>query len=202
MKFVPFLIVVVAFVACNSDQKPDTKAINKKLLSGDFEMYEHLSLRHCDSLTTDSLMTYFYEDSLYTGQCYLNYPNSTAVYEIKQIFKGQLHGNRIILSPKGDTLNQNIYKFGELARRSVGKNEICHCDSLNEVVNPDGQKEMHYFEAPYNGVCQRYFPEPDTNKIYLEIPYKNGLIHGEMIFYNRQGIAVLTENYVEGDKKQ
>lgn len=200
MKLLSILMILAALTACSSDQKPDTKAINKRLLSGDFEMYNHLERCHCDSLIIDSLNIYFENDSLYTGECFLTYPNSTNFYEIRQLFKGQLHGNRIIFSPKGDTLNQNIYNFGKLIRRSVGENEICHCDSLEEAAKLNGDKIMHYFGAPYNGICQRFFPAPDTNKVYLEIPYDSGKIHGEMMIYNRQGKVILKEKYTEGEK--
>lgn len=200
MKFLSIIILLTALIACNTEKNPDTQSINKRLLSGDFEMYDHLETCHCDSLTIDSLNTYYENDSLYTGQCFLTYPNSTEVYEIKQLFRGQLHGNRIILSPKGDTLNQNVYNFGKLIRRSVGEKEVCHCDSLKEVKNPNGDKVMHYFDAPYHGTCQRYFPAPDTNKIYLEVPYESGKIDGDMIIYNRQGDVILKESYSEGEK--
>lgn len=200
MKILTIILVLLTFVACQSEQKPDTKAINKRILSGDFEMYEHLSVCHCDSLTIDSLDTYYKNDSLYTGVCFLTHPVSEKKSEIRQIFRGQLHGNRIDLSKQGDTLSKSIYNLGKLVSRTTSEIEICHCDSLQEIVNSDGEKLMHYQEAPFNGICNRYFPLPDTNKIYLEIPYKNGLVHGDMIIYDRRGKEILTEVYEDGEK--
>jgi len=200
MRITTIILVLLTFVACQSEQKPDTKAINNRILSGDFEMYEHLSVYHCDSLRIDSLNTYYKGDSLYTGVCFLNYPKSEKKSEIRQIFKGQLHGNRIELTKQGDTITQSIYNFGKLKSRRTGEVEICHCDSLQEVANTDGEKLMHYKEAPFNGICKRFFPEPDTNQVYLEMPYKNGLVHGDMIIYDRRGNEILTEVYVDGEK--
>lgn len=194
-------MILMVLTACSSNENPVSKSINKRLLTGDFEVYEQLETCPCDSLRIDSLDNYYKNDSLYTGQCFLTYPNSTKHYEIRQLFKGQLHGNRIIFSPKGDTLNQNIYNFGTLVRRSVGEKEVCHCDSLSEIVKPNGEKIMHYFNAPYNGICRRFFPVPDTNTVYLEIPYKSGKIDGDMIIYNRNGEVILKESYSEGEKK-
>lgn len=200
MKIVSIILILLAFVACQSDQKPDTQAINNRILSGDFEMYEHLSVCHCDSLTIDSLNTYHQNDSLYTGVCFLTHPNTGKKSEVRQIFKGQLHGNRIDLSLKGDTLIQSIYNLGKLVSRITSELEIVHCDSLQEVANDSGKTLKYYLDAPFNGVCRRFFPEPDTNKVYLEMPYKNGLVDGDMIIYNRQGDEVITEVYENGKK--
>jgi antitoxin component YwqK of YwqJK toxin-antitoxin module len=200
MKIITILLILLTFVACQSDQKPDTEAINKRILAGDFEMYEELSTCYCDSLTIDSLVTYYKNDSLYTGVCFLTYPKSQKQSEIRQIFKGQLHGNLINLSRNGDTLSQTIYNLGEMISRTTSELVMCHCDSLTEIVQPNGEALMQYKEVPFNGVCNRFFPLPDTNKIYLEMPYKNGVVHGDMVIYNRQGEEILTEVYDEGEK--
>jgi antitoxin component YwqK of YwqJK toxin-antitoxin module len=200
MKIITIILILLTFVACQSNEKPNTKAINNRILSGDFEMYEHLSICNCDSLTIDSMDTYYKNDSLYTGVCFTNFPESEKKAEIRQIFKGQLHGNRIDLSKQGDTLVQSIYNLGELKSRTTSELQICHCDSLQEVVNDEGETRIHYQETPFNGICNRYFPLPDTNKIYLEMPYKKGLVHGDMIIYDRRGNEILTEVYEDGEK--
>lgn len=200
MKIIAILLIILAFVACQSEKKTDTQAINKRILSGDFDMYEQLSICHCDSLVIDSLDTYYKNDSLYTGVCFLTYADSEKKSEIRQIFKGELHGNRIDLSLKGDTLIQSIYNLGKLISRKTSEIEVCHCDSLQEVIKADEMKLMYYLDAPFNGICHRYFSLPDTNKVYLEVPYKNGLVHGDMIIYNRKGEEVLKEVYEDGEK--
>lgn len=200
MKFVSIILILLVFIACQSEQKKDTKAINQKILAGDFDMYEKLDICRCDSLQIDSLNTYYKHDSLYTGVCFYTYPNSNKKSEIKQIFKGQLHGNRIALSEEGDTLVKSIYNLGELVNQITSEPIVCHCDSLNKISNENDETLMLYKDLPFNGVCQRFFPVPDTNKIYLEIPYKNGFIHGDMIFYNRQGNEILAEPYENGEK--
>lgn len=200
MRIISIILLLTILVACQSDQKPDTQTINKQILSGDFEMYEHLSTCNCDSLTIDSTDTYYKNDSLYTGVCYTNFLESEKKAEIRQLFKGQLHGNRINLSKQGDTLVQSIYNLGELKSKTTSELQVCHCDSLNEIINEETGKLMYYEDAPFTGICNRYFPLPDTNKIYLEIPYKNGLVHGDMIIYDRRGKEILTEVYEEGEK--
>jgi antitoxin component YwqK of YwqJK toxin-antitoxin module len=200
MRIITIILVLIAATACESDQKPDTQTINKHILSGDFEMYEHLSSCNCDSLTIDSTDTYYKNDSLYTGVCYTIFPESEKKAEIRQLFKGQLHGNRINLSKQGDTLVQSIYNLGELKSRTTSEIQICHCDSLNEINTEETEKLKYYREAPFTGICNRYFPLPDTNIVYLEIPYKNGLVDGEMIIYDRRGKEILTEVYDEGEK--
>lgn len=200
MKTVALLLILLTFVACQLDKKPDTKAINKRILSGDFDMYEELDICRCDSLKIDSLNTYFRDDSLYTGVCFLTYPESKKKSEVRQIFKGLLHGNHIELSKKGDTISQSIYNLGELKSKRTKEMITCHCDSLKENTNRDEDKRMYYLEIPFTGTCNRFFPLPDTNKIYLKMQYQNGLVHGDMIIYNRQGKEVLTEFYEEGQK--
>lgn len=200
MRITIIILILLTFVACQSEKKPDTQAINNRILSGDFEMYEHLSVCHCDSLSIDSTDTYYKNDSLYSGVCFKTFPKSNKKSEVRQIFKGQLHGNRIDFSRSGDTLIKSIYNLGELVNRISSELEVCHCDSLNEVQKDNETTLMFYRDTPFNGVCQRFFPAPDTNKVYLEMPYKNGKVDGSMIIYNRQGEEVLTEFYEEGKK--
>lgn len=200
MKFVVFLLLLLTFVACQLDEKPNKQGIDKRILSGDFDMYEQLDICRCDSLEIDSLNIYYKNDSLYTGVCYSTYPNSERKSEVRQIFKGQLHGNRIELSTEGDTLVKSIYNLGELVNRTTKELIMCHCDSLIQVTKENDKTLMFYTDVPFTGICQRFFPTPDTNKIYLEMPYKNGLVEGEMIFYNRRGEKILSEFYENGEK--
>ncbi|MDX1652111.1 MAG: hypothetical protein R3277_06440 [Brumimicrobium sp.] len=200
MKFLFPLFLILFVYSCVEETKVNDQQIEKRLLSGEFEAYSHLPSVPCDSLFQDSTGMYYRYDSLFTGECYLNYPNMDSRYEIRQIFKGKLHGNRILLSPKGDTLNRNIYNHGELVRKSVGKEEQIHCDSLVLKLMPNGKEVVEYLGNPFTGKCVRYFPAPDTNQIYLQIPYKQGKIHGTMIFYSKQGKEILTEDYREGEK--
>ncbi|MEX2485934.1 MAG: hypothetical protein WED10_15285, partial [Brumimicrobium sp.] len=187
MKILYIAITLLMVTACTNNKKPSAEAINERLLQGEFEMYEHYSSISCDSLQLDSLNTYYNNDSLYTGECFINYPNSKAKHEVLQIYDGKLHGNKIVLSKKGDTVIQNIYNLGKLISRSVAENVIEPCDSLIEKEQPNGRTLMYHYEIPFTGTCQRFFPKPDTNKVYLEIPYRDGVIHGNMIIYDRKG---------------
>ena len=120
--------------------------------------------------------------------------------ETRQIFKGQLHGNFIEFSIKGDTISQSIYNLGELKNKWTNELITCPCDSLVEITNSDEEKQMFYRDIPFSGICNRYFPLPDTNKIYLQMQYQNGFAHGDMIIYDRRGNEILREVYEEGEK--
>lgn len=187
-------------LAVSCTDSPLTSAeIDKRIQSRDFSVYQELQECSCDELE-EQASGYYLGDSLFTGSCYLNYPNIDARYEVRQIYKGKLHGKRIILSPQGDTLTQNEYKNGIVLRKDVGIKEKCRCDELKEVKLANGSTVAHYFDEPFTGICERYFPAPNEDKVYLESAYKNGLLHGKIKIYNKNGDLILTENYVHGEK--
>lgn len=191
-----FLVFLMLLVACNESKKQD---VSERLLKGEFSAYESLPEVHCDSLTLDSLdNTYKVDDTVFTGVCFTTYHNTNSQLENRQIFQGKLHGNRILYSPKGDTLSVNLYNHGKLIRESIGESEVCHCDSL-ETREIDEQELKFYFDEPYTGRCKKYYPE-DTTAIYIEARYREGLPHGEMKVYSRDGEVIMSEKYNEGEK--
>lgn len=190
-----FVLCTILFFACQ--QKPGWKEIESRIKKDDFSVYQYLPNCSCDELT-DRNGKRFRQDSLYTGRCYLTYPNSDKKYEKRQLYKGELYGNRIILSLKGDTIGRSIYKAGKEVRSSVGDQERCACGKL-EKRNNDGEKQIAYLHNErFTGVCERYFPAPYDTVVYIEIPYKKGIIHGESLIYNKKGEVVLKERYANG----
>ena len=170
-------------------------------MKGEFDAYTHTQRIHCDSIYVDSNQVHYLNDTiLFTGVCFKNYPNIDSKLEEKQIFQGKLHGHHLLYSMRGDTISMNLYKDGKLIRKSIGKEEIVHCDSLQTGQNLAGDDIMLYFDEPYNGRCQKFYPAPDSNKVYITIPYHEGKVDGEMIIYDRTGTPILKEFYVNGEK--
>lgn len=191
-------LLLIGLFSCQSESL-STKDAHKRLVSGEFEAYSHFSSVPCKELTEDSLGNYSQDDSLFTGVCYTTYPNTGAKLEIRQIFNGKLHGHRFLLAQTGDTISINLYSHGKLLRESIGRNEICNCDSL-EVVEQNGIKFRYYFDEPYSGRCQKFYPESDTTQLYLESNFTNGLLSGSKRIYDRQGNIILEEKYLDGEK--
>jgi hypothetical protein len=192
-------VSILLLVACGGvDNSPE--AVRERLLQGEFDAYVHTQRVECDSLYVDSLGFYRLSDSLFTGVCFTNFPNQQVKFEERQIFRGQMHGHHLLFTPKGDTISVNLYNQGKLLRKSIGKGEVVNCDSLQVEIHADGSEISTYFGAPYNGTCHRYYPEPDTQQVYLTIPYSNGKVHGEMFIYDKQGNVLVKEVYNEGEK--
>jgi antitoxin component YwqK of YwqJK toxin-antitoxin module len=194
----PFLFIILLIVSCSGkDNSPE--AIRERLLQGEFDAYSHTQRVPCDSLDLDSLGYYRYNDSLFTGVCYENFPNQNVKLRERQIFRGQMHGHHILYTPKGDTISINLYNQGKLIRKSMGKSEVVHCDDLEDGLNSSGEEVKLYFGAPYDGSCNRYFPEPDTAQVYITIPYHQGKVDGEMIVYDKLGNILIKETYKNGE---
>jgi hypothetical protein len=189
--------VFLIFSACGEGE---TVGVQERLLKGEFEAYGELARVHCDSLYIDSMSgEYSINDSLFTGVCFTHYPNASNDLENRQIFQGKLHGHRIMFGPKGDTLMLNLYNHGQLIRESIGRNEVCLCDSL-EVREEGGKEYRYYFNERYTGRCEKYYPGEDSTQLYIEANYLKGLSHGEMIVYGKDGEVIIREKYLEGEK--
>lgn len=190
-----FLLFFTLIVSCGDD----SKNVSERLLKGEFSAYESLPEVPCDSLTLDSLdNTYKVDDTVFTGVCFTSYHNTNSRLEKRQIFEGKLHGNRILYSPKGDTLSVNLYNHGKLIRESIGEREVCHCDSL-ETREVNEKELKFYFDEPYTGRCKKYYPE-DSTALYIEASYREGLPHGEMKVYSLDGEVIMSEKFSEGEK--
>jgi len=196
MKSLPFVIVALLIFSCT--QELSQEEVEKRIKSRDFSVFKDLSSCSCNELK-EAEDLYYKDDSLYTGNCYLNYPNLDQKYEIRQLYKGELYGNRIILSPKGDTLSQSEYKKGDLFRENIGK-ETCDCEELEKFERADGVVIHKYFNDPFTGVCQRFHPGSNNKKVYLEAQYENGKLHGSTKIYDKNGSLILEEKYIKGEK--
>ena len=195
-----FLIATTALlIGCSSSNTPEE--IRERLLKGEFDAYTFTQRVHCDSIFIDSNDVHYINDTLlFTGVCFKNFTYVDSKLEEKQIFQGKLHGHHLLYSMRGDTISMNLYQNGKLIRKSIGKEEIVHCDSLKTGQNLAGDDILLYFDEPYNGRCQKFYPAPDSNKVYITIPYHEGKVDGEMIIYDKTGAPILKEFYVNGKK--
>lgn len=191
----------LALVASSCGPSNSPEEIRERLLKGEFDAYTHTERVHCDSIYIDSNNVHCYPDTLlFTGVCYENYPNVETTLKEKQLFQGKLHGHELLYSMRGDTISMNLYKNGKLIRKSIGKEEVVHCDSLEAGQNLAGEDILLYFDEPYNGKCQKFYPAPDSDKVYITIPYHQGKVDGEMIIFDKNGTPILKEFYVNGEK--
>lgn len=184
--------------ACESGKKD--KPAYELLVSGEFDAYKQLPHIKCDSLKTDSLGLFTYKDSLFTGVCFTNYPNQAEKLEERQIFKGKLHGNRVMFSPKGDTLNLNLYNHGRVIRTFKGTTEVVDCDSLEVREDRKNRQVKYHFGEPFTGRCQKYYTGEDSLQLYLKEEYYRGLKDGESIVYDKNGEVIIKEEYELGER--
>lgn len=191
-------LLLVGMYSCKSESM-SAKDAHERLVSGEFDAYSHFSSVPCEELVEDSLGNHYQDDSLFTGVCYTTYPNTGAKLEIRQIFEGRLHGHRFLLAQTGDTISMNLYRHGKLLRESIGRNEVCNCDSL-EIVEQEGKEYRYYFDEPYTGRCQKFYPESDSTQLYIESNFTNGLLSGKTTVYDREGNVILEEKYLDGEK--
>jgi len=83
---------------------------------------------------------------------------------------------------------------GEMS--SVDIQDTCSCDDLME----DESGITVLDTSVYTGVCQLNYPDSDIK--YITKDYMNGLLHGEVTYFDRSGKVLVEEIYVNGEKKR
>ena len=196
-----YLLIVVLIFSCQSSDKE--AAAMEQLVLGEFDAYKQMPHIPCDSLSENNLGLYTYQDSLFTGVCFTNYPNQEELkLEQRQIFQGKLHGNRVMFSPKGDTLTLNLYNHGRVVRTFRGTTEIVNCDSLELKEDRNNRLVKFHFGEPFTGRCQKYYSGDDSLQLYIKEEYYRGLKDGEAVVYDKDGSVILKELYELGEKIQ
>ncbi len=199
-----FCLIVSIFISCDlSQQTPTNEVIRERLLLGEFDAYEYLPTVHCDSLVLDTLNNLTYQDSLFSGICFVNFENSSSKQQIQQIFRGKLHGNSLLLSPKGDTISMRLYNHGRFTRELVAGYTTVICDSLDVFQNDLGNQVVFFDGLPFTGKCVSYFDPIESDDSLLQIekikPYARGVLEGEVILYNSEGEEVNRKMYKGGE---
>lgn len=176
----------ILIISCESNSKKVAK-IHERLISGEFDAYENLLKVDCDSLSMDTLNQFVYQDSLFTGVCHSFYPSSSKIMEIKQIFRGKLHGNKLNLSENGDTISRYIYNNGRIINKfEPQKINACKCNELETYTSQEGKSIYFYQDQPYTGFCVDHH-ESDTSKIKQSKQFLNGFETGISYKYNLAG---------------
>jgi antitoxin component YwqK of YwqJK toxin-antitoxin module len=184
------LLIFSLFVGCSPTQSPK-KSVIERVLAGDYSAYNELPRYSCEVLHEKNERIHTSNDSLFTGICFTNYPNTQLVMQEKQYYKGVLHGFVSVLDKQGDTLTTNFYQFGKLIP-NASQHFQCDCKELSE------QKKVQYLNGlPYSGTCFSFYK--DANQKYMEKHYKNGVLDGFLIVYDRAGEILSSTKYSAGE---
>ncbi|MFT5820689.1 MAG: hypothetical protein ACI8ZM_001934 [Crocinitomix sp.] len=152
----------------------------------------------CDELAMDTLGVFSKNDSLFTGVCILNYPNTDLKYVVKGILNGKLHGTVTYFDKMGNILVKEVYEDGQKKRTGDGAPLSCDCAELEHVGSPGETKKRSFLDdIPFSGKCFKKYT--DLDQIYMEVNYKSGFLEGFTIFYDRAGKTMYMEKYEQGD---
>ncbi len=187
------IIGAILFTACKNENQ------DKNLIEeGNLKSIESVDTCLCDDLFVDSLGIYFKDDTPYNGVCVHNYPESDQKYMVKGIMNGKLHGKVIYYDNRGEVLVQEVYENGQKKRTGDGAPMTCDCSEL-EIKKIPGESIQRSFleEIPFSGTCTKKFPESD--QVYMEAHYKNGLQEGFTSYYNQMGKTLYMEKYEHGE---
>ncbi len=192
----PFLTIILSlilFAQCDNS-KPEVDLIQEGSMMNSPVQDTCL----CDDLAVDSLGVFSKNDSLFTGVCILNYPNTDLKYVVKGILNGALHGNVIYYDKMGNVLVEEVYEDGEKKRTGDGAPLVCDCAELEQVSSPgETIKRSFLDDIPYTGKCHKKYP--DMDQVYMEVNYKSGLLEGFTIFYDKTGETMYMEKYEKGE---
>jgi len=192
--FLLSLFFLSVIIGCGGKSKKDLDLIEE----GQIFASEILDTCLCDELAKDSSNIFYQNDSLFTGICVYNYPNSTEKYMVKSMLLGKLHGNVTYFDKQGAVLLVETYENGEKKRTGDGAPLVCDCSEL-KVKNDHGTSihRAYLDEIPFEGKCKKKYP--DSDQIYMEVSYKNGLHDGYTIFYDKEGNTMYMEKYENGE---
>jgi hypothetical protein len=186
------LFCLILFAQCNNN-KSDVDLIQQ----GEMMNSPAQDTCLCDDILVDSLGVFTQDDTLFTGVCILNYPNTDLKYVVKGILNGSLHGTVTYYDKMGNILVEEVYVDGEKKRTGDRAPLVCDCSELTQSTDPgETIKRSFLDEIPYNGKCIKRYAGMD--QIYMEVDYKSGLLDGFTIFYDKVGDTMYMEKYEEG----
>ena len=193
----PFLILSFAFFAvtgCDDGQKniTDDGTINATTLA---------DTCRCDELVADSITnTWSLNNVPYTGVCIRYYESSKDKYLEQNLLEGKLHGKVTYFDRSGEILFEEMFDKGEQKRAgNSGDGLTCGCNELEFVKTADPQYPTiaRLDEIPFTGKCEEKYR--DSEQRSMESNYKNGVLDGYTIYYNRDGSSILIEHYDMGE---
>lgn len=187
-------VITLIITSCSSEPKEKPNLIEE----GEMMTSTVADTCLCDDLTEDSLGIHYKNDTLFTGVCIHNYPNSDLNYMVKSIMSGKLHGNVTYYDREGGVLVEEIYEDGQKKRTGDGAPQECDCTELEAVSSP-GERASRYFldGIPFTGRCFEKYA--DSDQVYMEIKYENGIRQGYTTFFDKDGKTMFMEKYDRGE---
>lgn len=151
----------------------------------------------CSILQIDSLGNHLLEGKPFTGTCVSYYAGSENKYLEKNILNGLLHGKIEYFDKTGESLLQEFYENGVQKRSGNEENGLtCDCSEL-QIQTVQNTSVYKLDDVPFTGKCEKYYE--NSSQLYRESSYKNGLLEGYTVYYNRDGSTILMEKYERGE---
>jgi len=189
MKNIYITLLTITLFSCTSN-KTETNVE----MGDNKEIDLNLIVCNCDSLSINDQKLLTYHDSIFTGTCFSNYPLVEQKYIDKQIVKGKIHGKVRYYDKFGKFLSEEIYNSGDFFENEE-TNNFCNCNDLN-IKKSDSTSKAYLESNLFTGNCKSYFP--NSEQLYLESNYKNGLLDGYTIYYKKDGATLFLQSYKEG----
>ena len=151
----------------------------------------------CDSLELSADSSMLYNDTLFTGKCFMNYRNTGDKYVEKHYLSGKLHGKILYYDKEGEIIAEEEYSNGVNTVSATESFVPCDCSELRLEKGANGLPNKKYKKTlPYTGVCYEYYP--GTEDVYMELNYQKGLLHGYCKYYDKEGNQLYMEEYNKG----
>jgi len=197
-KFFSLILILLPMFAILNSCGYSHEEIQTRVVSGDYDIYAELPFCDCGDLSTnDAGVLITQKQEAYTGTCSRNYPETEKVMEERQILNGKLYGYVSIYDMEGNLMTKTLYKDGILLS-ARGENAItCSCKELTDYTDTlTGIKYKIYNSQFFTGTCENFYAD---STLALKAEYREGLNHGILTVYDKNGEAILTEKYDEGE---
>lgn len=182
--------LTLIFFACNSSSEPQKTEVEM----GNNMESDITAICNCDELEENDEKLLQLNGTIYTGNCFLNYPNSDEKYIEKQILNGKVHGKIAYFDKNGGLLFEETYNDGNLVG-DLENSSVCDCSDI-VLDKSDGTPKYYLNDILYTGSCEDYYP--NSEQLYLESNYKDGQLDGFTIYYQKDGSVLMMQNYKEG----
>lgn len=151
----------------------------------------------CSTLQIDSLGNHLRNGQPFTGTCVSYYDGSETKYLEKNILNGLLHGKVEYFDKSGESLLQEFYEDGVQKRSGNQENGLtCDCSEL-QIQTVQNISVYKLDDVPFTGKCEKHYE--NSSQLYMESSYKNGLLDGYTVYYNKDGSTILMEKYERGE---
>lgn len=153
---------------------------------------------NCTEVITDSLGIHLKDGKPFTGTCESYYDDNGKRYLEQNMLEGKLHGKVSYYDREGNLILGEYYENGRQIRS--GQTEIGLSCDCSELLSQTVQSMQVYKldGIPFTGKCTKKYPE--SSQVYMESNYKNGLLNGYTIYYDREGETILMEKYENGEQ--